>query len=94
MKTNDDYKSDREILLELLNCNLRIEKKLNKPVKATLETLGFINNDDFMTLLGIKRGTATQLRNSGAIRFSKIRGQIFYKLADVIDMLNAHFDRQ
>jgi hypothetical protein len=62
--------------------------------QRTLSDIGFIDNSEFLLMLGISREKARQLRASGEIRYCKIDKLIYYKISDVIEFMNAHFVRQ
>ena len=63
--------------------NLLMEKS-----KAPADTI--LDNKDFIKLMGISDRTALQWRNDGLIQFSQIGNKIFYRMSDVISLLNQH----
>ena len=47
-----------------------------------------INNEDLYKLLKISSKTASIWRGEGKLRYSKIKGRIFYKLSDIHKLIN------
>ncbi len=93
MKTINENSSDKELLHAIYKLLKIVVERMPEPGKPTLKDIGFVDNDNMMDMLKIKRGTANKLRTSGQLRFSRIGQLIFYKLSDIIDMLNKHFER-
>ena len=90
MKNNNDYKSDTEILLELLKTMQRIEKKMPDNNRTDI---GIIEESELCRTLGLSRWTLADLRNEGKLCFAQIGRRIYYKTSDVMDMFNEHFRR-
>ncbi|MFI3293722.1 MAG: helix-turn-helix domain-containing protein [Rikenellaceae bacterium] len=49
----------------------------------------WLDNQDVCTMLNIKPRTLQSYRDSGAIGFTKIGNKIYYRAADVLNLLNA-----
>jgi len=49
-----------------------------------------LNNQELPILLKVSKKTLQKWRDTGIISFSKIGREIFYKLSDVIETLDAH----
>jgi hypothetical protein len=51
----------------------------------------FFDNQEFMQLMNISKRTAQVWRDSNRIGFSQVGSKIYYKLKDVIELLNANY---
>lgn len=69
-----------------------ISKKLSAKEKSLSEK--WIDNSEFMQLLHISRRTAQNYRDNNLIAFSIIGNKIFYRLSDVEDLLNRHYQKR
>ncbi len=58
----------------------------NKSPKET-----FVDNQQFLFLMGISKRTAQSWRDEGKIAFSQIGSKIYYKMEDVTKMLNNNY---
>ena len=87
MAENHDYFSIRQLEI--------IEKKIQQLLKDQEQKIRdpryiFLDNADFMRLLAISRKTSENWRNQGKIRYSQINHKIYYRLADIITMMDNH----
>ena len=77
---------------DLLNRLDEISKKLSAKEKATKEQ--WLDNQELMQLLKVSRRTAQNYRDSNMIAFSIIGNKIYYKVSDVEDLLNRHYQKR
>jgi hypothetical protein len=66
-----------------------IKSKLDKQNKNPEET--FLDNQEFLLLMKISKRTAQTWRDEGKISFSQVGNKIYYKLADVEELLEKHY---
>lgn len=69
-----------------------ISKKLSTKEKTPKEV--WLDNQEFMQLLKVSRRTAQNYRDSNMIAFSIIGNKIYYKLSDIEDLLNRHYQKR
>ena len=69
-----------------------ISKQLTAKTKVPKEQ--WLDNQEFMQLMKISRRTAQSYRDNNMIAFSIIGNKIYYKLADVEDLLNRHYRKR
>lgn len=50
-----------------------------------------LDNEQFISVMGISRRTAQNWRNTGKISFSQINGKIYYRWRDVHTFLDANY---
>ena len=50
----------------------------------------FLDNQDFLMLMNVSKRTAQQWRTDGVIAFSQVGAKIYYRMSDVLDMLEQH----
>jgi predicted transcriptional regulator len=51
----------------------------------------FVDNQEFLFLMKISKRTAQNWRDEGKISFSQVGNKIYYKMADVEELLNKHY---
>ena len=51
----------------------------------------YLNNKQFMEMLDVSLRTAQTWRDEGKITFSQVGNKIYYKLADVEELLQKHY---
>ncbi len=66
-----------------------IKAKLDKQNKNPEEV--FIDNQEFLLMMKISKRTAQTWRDEGKISFSQVGNKIYYKLADVEELLQKHY---
>ncbi len=76
---------------ELVNKLDNIHAKLNAKDKQPKEQ--WLDNQELMQLLKISKRTAQHYRDSGLISFSQVGNKIYYRLADVEELLKSHFNK-
>ena len=69
-----------------------INKRLNDKCIGMSER--WIDNMEFLQLLKISRRTAQTYRDTNMIAFSIIGNKIFYKMKDVENLLNSHYNKR
>lgn len=77
---------------DMLTCLEDINKQLTAKAKTPKEQ--WLDNQEFMQLLKISRRTAQNYRDSNLIAFSIIGNKIYYKLSDIEDLLNRHYQKR
>ena len=65
-----------------------IKSLLLEKQKAPEDTI--LDNKDFIKLMGISARTAQQWRDDGLIQFSQIGNKIFYRMSDVLMLLDSN----
>ena len=53
----------------------------------------WLDNQEFMALLKISKRTAQHYRDSGLISFSQVGAKIYYRLEDIEQLLNKHYNK-
>ena len=51
----------------------------------------WLDNQEFCLLLKISKRTAQNYRDKGLVPFSQVESKVYYKLADVYQMLEKHY---
>jgi hypothetical protein len=92
MKSNE-FLSEQELLSGIYTEVKEIKNKLPDRTKEVITDIGFINNTELCRAMNISKKTAARWRSSKVIRFTKVGGMFYYKLADVKEMLQKGFDR-
>ena len=75
-----------------------VEPIIQKAVRAALPKSqredtpgkGWLTNAEAMAYLGLSRPALARYRKSGRLPFAKVGSNVFYRLADVEALLNAH----
>ena len=76
-----------ELKAELKAIRDRLDEREKKPSEVWLD------NQELMQLLKISKRTLQHYRDSGLIAFSQVGNKIYYKLSDVEDLLNRHYNK-
>jgi len=50
----------------------------------------FLDNQEFLQVMNISKRTAQTWRDSGLIAYAQIGSKIYYKMADILDLLDKH----
>lgn len=68
---------------------------LQEQVKSQQPTSkkSFIDNEEFLELMGISKRTAQSWRDEGKISFSQVGNKIYYKMSDVDKLLAEHYNK-
>lgn len=53
----------------------------------------FMDNEEFLELMGISKRTAQSWRDEGKISFSQVGNKIYYKMSDVDKLLAEHYNK-
>jgi DNA-binding Xre family transcriptional regulator len=93
MKTNNEYRSDREVLERILEFVEIIAKAMSEPKQITARDIGLISDKDLMRILGISEKTTRAMRNDKTLRYITIGRFIFYKMDDVEAMIREKLSR-
>jgi hypothetical protein len=84
--TTKIYKSEEELLVEILNRLQEISDKM--PTKNTAnDSLGVIDNADLLRLLKITNRTAIKWRQQKKLPYFRIGGKIYYRIAEIEKMI-------
>lgn len=76
-----------EIVGKIEQINKRLSEKEKEPQEKWLD------NQELMQLLKISKRTAQHYRDSGLISFSQVGNKIYYKMADVEELLKKHYNK-
>lgn len=77
----------QEIVKKLEEINTRLNSKEKAPTDVWLD------NQEFIQVLKISKRTAQHYRDEGYISFSQVGHKIYYKLADVDELLHKHYNK-
>ncbi len=77
----------QEIIKRIDDINARLSAKEKEPKEIWLD------NQELMQLLKISKRTAQHYRDSGLISFSQVGNKIYYKLADIEELLKTHYNK-
>lgn len=77
----------KEIVSKIDGIHSRLNAKEKKPSEVWLD------NSELMSILKISKRTAQHYRDSGMISFSQVGAKIYYRLSDVEELLNAHYNK-
>ena len=75
----------------------KLEERLNemllmlKDKQRTNPDQVFFDSQEFLQIMNISKRTAQSWRDSGIIGYSQIGYKIYYRLSDILDLLNKHF---
>lgn len=92
-----DEEDSRRESLKIVDRNYeKIEKKLSELIKKldnrlVQESIQFLDNTQFMQLMGISIKTAQTWRDNGVVSFSQIGSKIYYKVADIKELLDNNY---
>jgi hypothetical protein len=75
---------------ELISSVEEIKTKLNQK-KEPNEAI--LDNQQFLMMMNISKRTAQAWRNQGLISYSMVGSKIFYKMADINEMLKKNYVR-
>jgi hypothetical protein len=81
--------SDFSYLKQRLDEICQILSEMNK--KRFTEQ--FLDNDEFVSFLGISKKTAQAWREEGVIRYAQLGKKIYYRLSDIEAMFDKEFNR-
>src|ERR1041385_4454446 len=93
MSNNKGYRSDVELLEEILTELQAIRRKMPDNSKQAIDSLGLIDNADLVQLLRITARSASAWRKNGTLPYSKVNGKIFYHLSDIEKMMQEKFNK-
>lgn len=74
----------KNIVSQIEELVLKIKADKTKPENA------IIDNQEFLKLMKVSKRTAQTWRDEGLISFSQIGNKIYYKLADIENLLNKY----
>jgi 3-methyladenine DNA glycosylase Tag len=77
----------QELVGKLDAINIRLTQKEKQPKEQWLD------NQEFMQMMKVSKRTAQHYRDTGVISFSQIGSKIYYKLADVEELLKKHYNK-
>ncbi len=88
MEQKEIHELYQELAKKLDAINERLGKKEYEPKEKWLD------NQEFMQVLRISKRTAQHYRDSGLIAFSQIGGKVYYRLTDIEELLNSHYEKR
>ena len=77
-----------EITKRLDDLQQQLSNQSTTPLKKP-----FMDNEEFLTLMGISKRTAQSWRDQGIISFSQVGNKIYYKTGDVDKLLAEHYNK-
>ena len=75
-----------EQILERLD---RIEESVRIRQKMPEQT--FFDNQEFLQIMNVSKRTAQSWRNTKVIAYSQVGAKIYYRMDDILKMLNEHY---
>jgi len=75
----------------LSNSIEEIKKVILKDSKKPTEV--YLDNQEFLLLMKISKRTAQTWRDEGKISFSQVGNKIYYKMTDVEELLEKHYNK-
>lgn len=75
-----------DMILERLD---KIEESVR--IRQKLPEQTFFDNQEFLQIMNISKRTAQTWRDSKLIAYSQVGSKIYYRMADILNMLNKHF---
>lgn len=86
------YYTPTEEMLDKIHSRIS-ELALNVKTKQHLDPQDvFFDNQEFLQLMNISKRTAQVWRDSGYIGYSQMGNKIYYRLADIQDLLNENYN--
>jgi hypothetical protein len=85
----DAYKTCREPLEKIQERLNKVLLMLENKQQSDPEQV-FFDNQDFMKLMNISKRTAQSWRDTGMIAFSQVGGKMYYRLSDILKMLERY----
>jgi hypothetical protein len=85
----DVYKTCREPLEKIQERLNKVLLMLENKQQSDPEQV-FFDNQDFMKLMNISKRTAQSWRDTGMIAFSQVGGKMYYRLSDILKMLERY----
>jgi hypothetical protein len=85
------FKTDNDLLQEIANKLEELVKGL--PLKGSKEEDEILDNSDFIRRLKISPRLAQSWRDKGLIAYSQIGNKIYYRRADIDQLLKEHFNK-
>ncbi len=76
--------------LESVQQNLDVVKRMLEKKQRNSPEEVFFDNQEFIQVMNISKRTALEWRTSGIIAFSQVGGKMYYRLADILQMLEKH----
>jgi len=76
---------------ELLNEMKDIKYALEVTPKITKKN--FLDNQEFVEIMGISKRTAQTWRDEGVIAFSQIGSKIYYQMCDIKELLDKNYKK-
>jgi hypothetical protein len=83
------YKTCREPLEKIQERLNKVLLMLENKQQSDPEQV-FFDNQDFMKLMNISKRTAQSWRDTGMIAFSQVGGKMYYRLSDILKMLERY----
>lgn len=80
-----------EAFQELVKKMDEIQHNLTTKEKQPKEI--WLDNQEFIQLMKISKRTAQHYRDTGMISFSQVGSKIYYKMADVEELLKKHYNK-
>lgn len=78
---------NNDIIRELLQEVKEIKASITDPIKKSDEVKKWLDNTDVPEMLHVSTRTLQRFRASGMLKYSKLKGKIYYRLSDIHTML-------
>jgi len=88
MKFYDDTTKKLDKLIDSVN-EFNVKTKLVQNVDPKNV---FFDNQEFLLLMNISKRTAQMWRDTGFIGFSQLGNKIYYRLEDILSLLNEYYN--
>lgn len=88
MKFYDDTTKKLDKIIDSVN-EFNVKTKLVQNVDPKNV---FFDNQEFLLLMNISTRTAQNWRNTGFIGFSQLGNKIYYRLEDILSLLNEYYN--
>lgn len=75
---------------DLINIKSEIIAELKKCIQEHEKADTWLKNSDVRKILGCSEGTLINLRASGKLPYSKIKGTIYFRKSDLNRLFNSH----
>lgn len=80
-----------ELSIQAINSKLEEVVKRLQDLQRTDPTQVFFDNQYFIQIMNISKRTAQEWRNERLIGYSHIGGKVYYRLSDIIELLNRFY---
>ena len=83
------YRFSEEEVKEILSRLDRISLELKQRQRTQPDEIWY-DNQEFLTIMNVSKCTAAYWRTEEMISYSQVGNKIYYRLADILDLLQKH----